>query len=315
MLLKSRNAYGTLKVSNQDQYVSLTNGQTLHGFQPKGEHALDPSSYYGPESGLGLAIEWVRDKTDQDAGEGIDFGAIGLGVGTICSWCESNDTLRFFEINPAVEGIARAYFTYLENCEVTPEIVLGDARLQLEREVNQDGARQYDVLIADAFSSDSIPLHLLTLESMQIYKSRLKPNGVLAFHVSNRFLILENIVKVLALEIGMEAVVVDDDQEDNEIYNSSKWVLVTSDSSFIRSIVERGLNEDWPAARYSARWTDDYASIVPVIRWDKNSSWLYDLLKKKGWAKETTGDETTGDETTGDETTGDSDEDEPSTED
>jgi hypothetical protein len=284
VLHKSRNAYGTLKVSSFDTYVSLANGRTIHGMQPRGTQSKKPTSYYGPRSGLGLAIEWMRDKAKQDSHAGIDFGAIGLGVGTICGWCEPHDTLRFFEINPAVQEIAQVYFTYLDSCSITPEIVLGDARLQLEREVNEEDARHYDVLIADAFFSDSIPIHLLTLESMQIYKSRLKPNGILAFHVSNRFLRLENIVKLLAREIGMDAVIVEDYPSDDSIYDSSKWVLVTQDLDFIGAIIDGDNDGDWPDEKTTARWTDDYASIVPVIRWEQNRSWLSDLLKTKGWA-------------------------------
>ena len=143
-------------------------------------------------------------------------------------------------------------------------------------------------LIADAFSSDSIPMHLLTLESMEIYLKRLKAEGILAFHVSNRFLYLENVVKVLAEELGMKVLLVEDDP-DEDLYNSSSWVLVTNNESFISFVQDFYGTADhikldrWPDEKYSARWTDDFSSIVPVIDWDKDSKWFSELLTEKGW--------------------------------
>ncbi len=300
VLLKTRSEYGTLTVKDFESYRKLNNGQIEHGFQFKDDFwRMKPTSYYGPDSGLGLAIEYLgdaaRDRGQQDSQpgresgglpRGIDIGAIGLGVGTVCSWCEPGDTLRYFEINPQVLDIALNQFWYVQDCAVEPEVVLGDARLQLEREVDREDPRRYDILIADAFSSDSIPVHLLTLESMQIYKQRLKAHGILAFHVSNRFLHLENVVKILAEELGMRVVLVEHDApDDDSLYNSSSWVLVTQNEefvSFMRGIVTEA-EEDWPHEKYGARWTDDFSSIVPVIRWDDDATWLTEMLREKGW--------------------------------
>ena len=145
-----------------------------------------------------------------------------------------------------------------------------------------DDPLKYDVLIADAFSSDAIPMHLLTLESMEIYKQRLKPDGILAFHVSNRYLYLENVVKLLAEELGLQATVVDDEPDDEFTYSRSTWVLVTTNSGFIDYIKDEDFIGVWPEKKYTARWTDDFSSIIPVMRWEKESTWLKDLIKEKG---------------------------------
>jgi len=294
--LKSRNEYGTLTVKDFENYRKLTNGEIEHGFQFKGPDWINhPTSYYGPDSGLGIAIDFLHEDSLSDQARPIDIGAIGLGVGTVCSWCEEQDTIRFFEINPDVLKVAENEFWYLEECLAKQtEVVLGDARLQLEREIARNDPRKYDVLVADAFSSDSIPVHLLTLESMEIYKQRMKPNGILAVHVSNRFLALENIVKVLADELGMKTVLVDDyPPKTSGLYNSSSWVLVTNNAEFVDYATDPAtdLRGKWPEARYTARWTDDFSSIVPVIKmnkdlkWFEDFEWFQELMEEKGWWK------------------------------
>ena len=292
VLEKSRNEYGMLTVKEYGGFRKLTNGEIEHGFQYTDE--LDrniATSYYGPDSGLGLSINYLAEGLDTETG--LDFGVIGLGVGTVCGWCAPPDTIRYYEINPAVEVVARKHFWYLEECRAdSTEVVLGDARLQLEREVERDDERRYDVLVADAFSSDSIPMHLLTLESMEIYKKRLKPNGILAFHVSNRFLVLESIVKLLGEEIGMECALVDHSPpRGDRLYNGSSWVLVTRNSGLMDYLDDypgpeegRWRLNNWP--KESARWTDDFSSIVPVLKIDKDFKWLKELVdEKKTWFK------------------------------
>jgi hypothetical protein len=294
VLLKTRNEYGILTVRDFENYRKLNNGQIEHGFQFKSDTwRMEPTSYYGPDSGLGLAINYLADEARDRWQTGLDFGVIGLGVGTVCGWCDKDDTIRYFEINPAVLDIAINEFWYLEECKVKPEIVLGDARLQLEREVQREDPRRYDILVADAFSSDSIPVHLLTLESMEIYRQRLKSHGILAVHVSNRFLILENVVRSLARELGMQVVLVDHSpDDDNSLYNSSSWVLVTNNQGFVNHVMESVPEDDrnWPDEKYTTRWTDDFSSIIPVIRLEKDSSWLTELLTEKGWVGKDEGD-------------------------
>ncbi len=303
ILLKTRNEYGTLTVSDYEDVRKLYHGSIEHGYQFKDSPWRGlPSSYYGPLSGVGVAMTYLRHTAEADWEEGgrddkgIDIGVIGLGVGTICGWAEPDDTLRYFEINPDVVELANRDFWYIKDCVVEPEVKLGDARLLLEKEVDNDDPRRYDILIADAFSSDSIPMHLLTLESMDIYLKRLKPNGILAVHVSNRFLYLENVVRLLAKELGCEAILLDQEPQDGEdFYNSSSWVLVTRDQKFVDAVQfefgddqEPTLSVDyWPEERYTARWTDDFSSIVPVIYWDNDGfEWFTEKLVDLGWISE-----------------------------
>ncbi|MGI9516487.1 MAG: fused MFS/spermidine synthase [Pirellulaceae bacterium] len=284
---KRRNAYGTLTVKEYDTYRKLNNGRIEHGLQCT-EPGLEMmvTSYYSGSSGLGVAIDFLRSQGTDDGDSSLDLATIGLGVGTVCAWAEPGDTVRFYEINPAVEDVAREYFSYLEHCASEPEIVMGDARLQLERELReQEEPRKFDILVADAFSSDSIPMHLLTLEAMQIYKARLTEDGILCVHTSNRFLRLENIVKVLAEELGMQAVRIDDSPEDY-LFNNSTWVLVTNNTDFVDYVVGEGWDGSWPNEKYSARWTDDFASIVPVVKLGDQFEWVRELLVEKGWLRE-----------------------------
>ena len=246
ILEKSRNAYGTLKVVDESYRIKLTNGATSHGMQFKEEDKkYARSSYYGPTSGLGRAIAWLRQRTsvapNEPSGESqsIDFAAIGLGVGTVTSWCEPSDSMRVFEINPDVERVAREYFSYLEHCAVEPDVVLGDARMQLERELNGD-REQYDLLIADAFSSDSVPTHLLTIEAFEIYQKRLKPHGILAIHVSNRFLRLDKVVQSVAKRAGLNSIRVADTPKEDKLYYSTTWVLVCGDVGFADYLKKHG---------------------------------------------------------------------------
>ena len=285
VLVQTRNEYGTLTVNDYEHMRKLNNGRIQHGLQYKSpKWSRDPTTYYCPTSGLGRAIVYLRD-TAVPEHEGLSFGAIGLGVGTICSWCETGDYLCYYEINPRVVEISSTCFTYLKECPVKPEIRLGDARIQLERELAKGEGRQYDILIADAFSSDSIPVHLLTLESMEIYKQRLTEGGILAVHTSNRFLQLANVVHVLADHLEMDSVFIDDDPTENGASDSS-WVLVSNNVGFIKEMKDFGYASDWPEPERVAFWSDNYASIIPLVKWKSGQGWWEDFLKDIGWKKE-----------------------------
>lgn len=266
-----RNEYGVLKVRDRlfenqaNPRRELLNGPTQHGFQDvAGPDALLPSSYYVSTGGMGQAFVFLQNDHAATAEPGLSVAAIGLGTGTIAAWGRPQDKIRFYEINPAVEQAARQYFTFLEACQATWDISLGDARIQLEREAAAD-TKKYDLLVADAFSSDSIPIHLLTLEAMQLYKNRLNENGIIAIHTSNRYLRLENIVKRLADELQMDSVLVVDNEEGRG--SGSSWVLVTNNQGFLDKMENEGKVHDWPDPRYSAFWTDDFSSLIPVIIW------------------------------------------------
>ena len=142
---------------------------------------------------------------------------------------------------------------------------MGDARLQLQYLAKSKDKVVYDLIIAGAFSSDSIPMHLLTIEAFEIYKNSLAENGILAIHTSNRFMRLENLVKRMAQEIGMEALLVIDKQDRRAVATSSSWVLVTKNEAVLKQIPEKVLNGQWPDERFTAYWTDDFSSIISVI--------------------------------------------------
>jgi hypothetical protein len=258
--LMARNFYGGLKVNDSGTGLSGTRILT-HGTINHGEQFLDPSrrrmatTYYGPHSGVAAAIHAV-------AGDGaMHLGVIGLGTGTLATYGRAGDRVRYYEINPLVIKIAHSEFTYLTDCQAQLEIVLGDARLSLEREPEQN----FDVLAVDAFSSDSIPVHLLTVEAFRLYFHHLKPDGVLAVHVSNKYLDLKPIVELAARALDKETRVIDTDDDDEIGEFGSTWVLMAG-----RQFFERPQIHDMGSmllARNELRlWTDDYSNLFRILK-------------------------------------------------
>ena len=263
VVVMTRNFYGTLRVKEykkpevENRRRSLVHGAILHGDQ-----YMDPpynrsaTTYYKLKSGIGQSI-LLKAKL---AGGPIRVGVIGLGTGTIATYGNSGDVYRFYDINPEVVTIANRDFTYLKESDAKIEIALGDARLNLEREPIQN----FDVLAIDAFSSDSIPVHLITLEALQIYEKHMKPGGVIAFHVSNRFLDLKPVVQQLAAQRGLHVAWVHDTYEDGG--TSSDWILLTSDKTFLLKpeIVE---HTEIIVPRPEWRlWTDDFNNLLQVLK-------------------------------------------------
>lgn len=261
-VLLERNFYGALRVDDfmdhQNEIRQLSHGTITHGIQFRNSllrHA--PTTYYSRDSGIG--ITWrILERTGP-----LRMGIVGLGAGTLAAYARAGDTLRFYEINPLVVRIAKTQFTFLADCPAHIEVVLGDARLSMAREASQ----QFDVLVIDAFSGDAIPVHLLTREAFAIYWRHLKPNGVLAVHVSNRYLQLSPIVMLAARELGKQAWQVDNDDDDSgEVYNAS-YVLVTSRHGlFDDPLLKEQLTEIAlpPGLR---TWTDDYSNIWQLLKW------------------------------------------------
>jgi len=177
----SRNFYGVLTVFEHrrkeptEHHFLLQHGRITHGLQfADRQQAAWPTTYYGEQSGIGLAVQalppWPR-----------RIGVVGLGAGTVAAYAQAGDYVRMYEINPEVKRLATTRFTYLSNCLGRVEVVLGDARLSLEREPPQE----FDLLVLDAFSSDAIPVHLLTREAFGLYERHLRPGGMIAAHISN----------------------------------------------------------------------------------------------------------------------------------
>jgi SAM-dependent methyltransferase len=253
-----RNFYGVLRVKQtgegDDLHRSLVHGGILHGDQ-RWSKRDEPSTYYQYSSGIGLALD------AQPKGP-MKVGVIGLGAGTLAAYGGPGDTFRFYEINPEVPKLARKWFTWLGDSRAAIEIVLGDARLSLEREPPQG----FSVLVVDAFSSDAIPVHLITREAVHLYRRHLRPGGTLAFHVSNRYLDLAPVLLKIAEAEGLQIAKVVDDDGGNETRTATDWVLLSEERAVLDDpdVLEKTKpitsSPKWPL------WTDDYSNLLQVFR-------------------------------------------------
>ena len=258
----TRNFYGVLRVQEwsvgtANYHRSLIHGTILHGTQyPSPELERKPTTYYTETSGIGRAIESLHPSLAP-----LKVGVIGLGTGTIAVYGSKGDIYRFYDINSDVIGIARRDFTYLSKSDATIQIALGDARLSLERE----GPQGFDVLAIDAFSSDAIPVHLITAEALAIYRRHMKPGGIIAFHVTNRYLNLIPVVQELADAAGLHAVLVSDDG-DPPVGSISDWVLLSDDEARLDAepIAEAAQPIETPPG--AQLWTDDFNNIFRVLK-------------------------------------------------
>ena len=223
-----RDFYGVVRTADHDSpvpYRAMYHGAIMHGGQLLGDSFRNtPADYFSPGSGYGRVFASLREMQPKKP---LAVGVIGLGAGVIAAWMKPGDRLVFYEISPRVVDIARGEFTFLHDTSAKTEIVLGDGRLSLEREP----PRGYDVLGIDAFSGDSIPMHLVTREAMAIYLKHIKPDGVIVFQATNRFIDLLPVVKRLAAEFGLEALNVSDVPEGEDgaeyWYSSTDQVIVT----------------------------------------------------------------------------------------
>lgn len=263
---QSRNFYGTLTVKaagrpdHENAKLRLLHGVITHGEQYRSEkNRRLPTTYYGETSGVGIAIDALR-TVDNAAPQRV--GLIGLGVGTLASYGRAGDTYRIYELNPAVLELAQRQFTYLKDSPANIETPLGDARLVLEREAGQ----KFDLLAIDAFSSDSIPVHLITREAMAIYLRHLREGGVVAFHITNRYLDLKPITRQLADESKMQAVLIADDPPDDHPLYRSDWVLITSNTKLLDELKQRKKGEAIEANPKIRAWTDDYNNLFDVLK-------------------------------------------------
>lgn len=272
VVARSRNFYGMLRIIEHEEPGTGRFRQMMHGRIQHGLQLMDddkrrwPTAYFMPDSGIGLALR-LHPKRTATPPRPLRVGVVGLGVGTVAAYGRQDDVFDFYEINPDVERLARAYFTYLADTPAAVSVHLGDGRLALERRLAQSGAAPYDILMVDAFSSDAIPMHLLTREGFAVYMRSLAPGGLLAINVTNRYVDLRLMVRRLAREAGSDArlFVVEDRLEVAGFH--SRWILVSSDTTFFRrSAIARHI-DPWPSAPAPPVWTDDYGSLLPVLRW------------------------------------------------
>jgi hypothetical protein len=266
----ARNFYGTLRVIESNYGGRLTrrlrHGVILHGLQiMQPPQRGMPTTYYGESSGIGRTI-----LSEHRTVGPLRIGSIGLGAGTLAVYGRPGDLFRVYELNPAVLDIAEHQFTYLKDSKAQVQPVLGDARLSLELEIVRGAferpEQRFDVLSLDAFSGDAIPVHLLTREAFATYARVTKPDGVIAFHLSNLYLDLPPVVEQIARDAGFQAVLVVDRPHTSDLTVPSDWVLVTRSTTFLRQpeiaaygtlIVPRG---GLPV------WTDQFSNVFEILK-------------------------------------------------
>jgi SAM-dependent methyltransferase len=260
--LRVRNFYGELTVEDSDPPTAINATRTLlHGTITHGDQFLNPAlrdlptTYYGPSTGVGLAIR------DRALGHAVRVGVIGLGTGTLAAYARPGDYYRYYEINPLVLRVARSQFTFLEDCRGKLEVAMGDARLSLEREQPEN----FDVLAVDAFSSDAIPVHLLTREAMDVYFRHLRPDGILAVHISNHHLDLEPVVAGEAQSSGRRARMVDTEDDGDSGVFAATWVLVTAPPNDFDNAI-RASSNPLSHLRRVRPWTDDYSNLFQILK-------------------------------------------------
>lgn len=269
-VLVTRGFFGVLRVDTDtgesgELRHRLRHGRITHGIQfSDPDLARQPTTYYGPGSAIGLAI---RHHQRRLRGEPLRLGFVGLGAGTLATYAARADSVRFYEIDPDIIALSSGpapIFTYLRDCPGSVEVALGDARVNLEREP----AQGFDVLAIDAFSSDSIPVHLLTVEAVELYLRHLRgPDSVLAIHISNRYLDLDPVVRAIARHLGLVTIRIDD-AENNDMVYSSDWMLVVRDPAALAApeiLATPGQpvpdeTRPWPL------WTDAYSNLLQVFK-------------------------------------------------
>jgi spermidine synthase len=265
-VLRVRNFYGAVSVERHlddeagADIVRFHHGGITHGVQVMSpDMRQEPTSYYGHDSGVGRAL--TRLKLLPNARAGI----VGMGTATVAAYGQKGHTYRFYEINPAVPEIARKHFTYLSDMEARGgkvEIVMGDARLSMEREPPQ----QFDVLLLDAFSGDSVPVHLLTREAFEIYSKHLKPDGIIAVHVTNRYLLLAPVVEKIAEVLGYKTTRIISDNEGYQEYTD--YVLLTKDETFLKDNPPNLENIRSEKTANPGVWTDERHNLYQILDTD-----------------------------------------------
>jgi len=257
-----RNFYGVVRVLEYGtgqpgrREHELIHGRVMHGHQfMEGERRRQPTGYYGVRSGVGRLLTAWDDRP-------IEVGAIGLGTGTIAAYGKPGDLYRFYEIDDAIVAAAHRHFSFVADSPATVEIAIGDGRLLVQNET----ARRYDVLVIDAFSGDSIPVHLLTREAVALYRDRLKPGGVIALHVSNGHLDLRRVVARIAADLGLQAAWIRDGGiPGDDSVALSDWMLLGTDRRVLDLPSIRSAITPLPLVADGRTWTDDYSNVPQVM--------------------------------------------------
>lgn len=272
-----RNFYGVIRVRAISlgepplEALSLSHGITSHGSQYiQPERRTIPTAYYGNGSGIGLTLTNYYKAIDHNPSpQGLRIGVVGLGAGTLAAYGKDGDYFRFYEINPEVIDLALgkgSYFSYLQDTQATFDIISGDARVSLEAELEQSESQEFDVLALDAFSGDAIPIHLLTIEAFDIYLRHLKPQGVLAIHISNRYLDLAPLIQAAGNFYELEQALIASPADNNGSY-AAVWVLLSYNKKFFQLPEIQNSKKEMPEEIATSRlWTDNYSNLLPFLR-------------------------------------------------
>jgi hypothetical protein len=262
-LERVRNFYGMLSVTEDHdagldmKYRQLSNGGIVHGLQNFGDSLREePTTYYGRHTGVGKALESLRDKPD------AHVGVVGMGAGTVSCYAKSGHRYRFYDINPDVVRIAQKHFTYLDDLKkrgAKLEIVIADARLAMERETDQ----QFDVLLLDAFSGDSVPVHLLTKEAFGIYQRHMKPDGIIAVHITNTYLVLAPVIEKIAAEMGFKTTRIATTSDGD--HDSTDYILVTHNAPFLAATPPDLVGNEVELKEDVRLWTDRYHNLLRIL--------------------------------------------------
>jgi hypothetical protein len=263
VLLRERSFFGVYRVTQNGDYRQLSHGSTIHGVQsldPK--RAREPLSYYYPTGPIGQVFAQLGERLGEVA-------VIGLGAGSLACYAESARHFTFYEIDPLVEVIARnpGYFTFLRDCSPSTRVVIGDARLKLR----DAPPHRYDLVVADAFSSDTVPVHLVTREAIELYLAKLADHGLLAFNISNRYLDLRPVLGAIARNAGLACLIRDDSNPDSREQRLGKaasvWVLMARTQADFAALVADPTWRTLQVPPDAALWTDDYSTVASIIHW------------------------------------------------
>jgi hypothetical protein len=285
-----RNFYGIVSVhvahypDGNPAYYGMRSGSTMHGLQLVMEDLRDkPTGYYGPRSGVGLALVEAR-----NLGRPLRVGVIGLGVGTLAAYGRAGDQYDFYELNPAVDRFAREYFTYLSDSKARCRVLLGDARTTLERtplrqqvphQLEQQAGEQrndaggavvdlrYDLLVLDAFTSDAIPNHLLTAEAIEVYFQHLRDDGILAVHITNNHLDLVPVLQAAAAKFGLVGIERDSAGNAQAFVQQARWALLAKPTAveLLNRLKRQGF-EDLKGDFSVRLWTDDDNNLFDILK-------------------------------------------------
>ncbi len=270
----SRNFHGVLAVLEAEpanpkaHAFILKHGRVVHGVQyVEAAARREPSSYFVRDSGLGLALLHHPRRSSESGEQALNIGVVGLGIGTIAAYGQPGDRFRFYENNPDVERLARdtRYFHYLEDTPAQVEVVLGDGRLSLEEELRRGQVQEFDLLALDAFSSDAVPVHLLTREAFEIYLGHLAPDGILAVNISNRSLDLRPVILQLAEHYRLAVAFVPKDNP--EPYSlPSHWMLLTRRPEVLGAPAIQAAKWEVGKVPEVRLWTDDYTNLFQILK-------------------------------------------------